>query len=251
MGTSKDTVSKMLIISGVAFIIFAALDGITEYMPIVGLVWVYVAMSYISFLVFIIALYQAGTAFTAIKSNFSRAATFLLIMIFVDLIGFLGIFFGFAGIGLLFGVVFGYALLRGIAFTLVNSALSKLNPSQGNPVYLIYGWADLILTIIYFITPIGPDDYVLMAGTWIDIVLILIIGILLVTRSGRITEASAVAPVTPRTYPTQPVYQPTYQPLQPTTQEPEVEKPTKSFCTNCGAAVVPGDRFCENCGQTL
>ena len=156
-------------------------------------------------------------------------------------------------------MIFAASILRGIAFTLAYVGFTKVGKKIGNPIYIIFGWVDLIFLTIYWVTNSPVDDTVLMVGTYVDIALLALIAVVLVVKSNDIKQITAQ----PRLSPAAPQYGQTYQPYstyqQPQTQQtqptqayvPQAAQPAKAFCSHCGGTISGDDKFCENCGAKV
>ncbi|MHA1222082.1 MAG: zinc ribbon domain-containing protein [Candidatus Heimdallarchaeaceae archaeon] len=256
---SKDKLTTLFKVSAGIFALSATLDLITEFVRIIALVWIWIVIYFLSFIFFAYVLFKLSKSFTVIGDNIKRAANFIIVLVVIDVLKFLDAFFDFLGIVLFFLVFFGYSILRGVAFTLLNSTLKKFDPKISNPIFPIYGWMDLVSIILFLALPAGIDDIELLISFYLEIALIFAISIVLWTISRKLLTIKVTPTTVAQPYVPQTLYQPAYQTsyAQPAQiqQEENIEIVTKTkaqqFCKNCGVAIEEGAKFCTNCGSKI
>ena len=259
---TPESVSTVFKVTAGVLIISALLDLISELVPSTGLVWTWMVFYYLGFVVFAYLLYKTGETYHNSKNSLNGAMVVLIISLILNLILFLGMWFGwyllfYTYIGVI--MIFAASILRGIAFTMAHVGFTKVSKKIGNPIYVIFGWVDLVFLTIFWVTSPPVDDLVSDIGTYVDIVLLALIAVVLVVKSNDIKQITAQ----PRLLPAAPQYgQPyqqysTYQP--PQTQQtqptqayvPQAAQPAKAFCSHCGGTISGDDKFCETCGAKV
>jgi hypothetical protein len=252
---NPQAVSTALMVAGGVFIIATIFDLVTEFVISSGLYWTWLVFTYLSLIVFIYAISKTGSTFRRASGTLNGASALLVIFIILDLILVLGIFFGWMWLFLSFAgviILFAASIIRGIAFTVAHVGLNKVGKGVGNPVLVIYGWADLIFLIIYWVTLPPTDDMVLMIGTFVDIGLFLLAGLFLFVSASKVKAKQIQSTTaTPQYTPAYPTYQQPQQLTQPYQPPAPQGAPAKGFCSHCGNTISDDDRFCENCGAKL
>ena len=258
---TPQSVSTFLAVAGGGFLLATMFDLITEFVLNEALYWVWIITTYLSLILFVAALSKTGSTYRRAQSTLNGAIALIIIYLILDAILVLGLyfawvflFFSMAGVIMLFAA----SIIRGIAFTAAHIGLNKVGRGVGNPVYVIYGWIDIVFLSIYWATTSPVDDWTLLIGTYTDIALLTLVGIMLFVSSSKVKsiQAQTMHPATPHYAPVQPTYQQpqqTYQQYQPQTETyaPQKPGPVKRFCTHCGNTVTDEDRFCENCGAKV
>lgn len=247
----KRNLSILYKISGIAFIFYVIFSVILIFVNTeLFLAWINLIISFLIFIIFAIVLYQTGKSFEPLRSQFNIAVGWIIGFVIVDLITFLLNYFDIGlGFGILLVIIFGYGLLRGLAFTYVNRTLGHQDLKMSNPVFLVYGWADIVSTVIFFFIPEYWDDLYFDIIYYLDLLLILIIGIIIFMYSRRIMniEISPSLITSPQVL-YQPIISQTYGETKTSKQG---MKGIKQICENCGVSISPEDIFCENCGSKL
>lgn len=260
---TPESVSTVFKVTAGVLIISTLLDLISELVPISGLAWTWMVFYYLGFVVFAYLFYKTGDTYHNAKGILNGAMVVLIISLILDLLLFLGMWFGwymmfytYMGVIMLFAA----SILRGIAFTLAHVGFTKVSRKIGNPIYVIFGWANLVFLTIFWFTYDPVDDIVSMVGTYVDIALLALIAVVLVVKSNDIKQITAQ----PRPLPAAAQYG-TYQPYStyqsPQTQQtqtqptqayvPPAAQPAKAFCSHCGGTISGEDKFCENCGAKV
>ncbi|MCE7748892.1 MAG: zinc ribbon domain-containing protein [Candidatus Heimdallarchaeota archaeon] len=261
---TSESISTVFKVTAGVLIISTLLDLISELVSSAGLVWTWMVFYYLGFIVFAYLLYKTGETYHKARSSLNGAMVVLIISLILDLLLFLGMWFGwylmfYTFMGVI--MIFAASILRGIAFTLAHVGFTKVGKKIGNPIYIIFGWIDLVFLTIYWVTYAPVDDIVLMVGTYVDIALLAIIAIVLFVKSNDIKQITAQ----PRHSPAVPQYGQTYQQYStyqpPQTQQtqtqptqayvPQAAQPAKAFCSHCGGTISGDDKFCENCGAKV
>lgn len=258
---TPESISTVFKVTAGVLIVSTLLDLISELVFSAGLIWTWMVFYYLGFVVFAYLLYKTGETYNNARNSLNGAMVVLIISLILDLLLFLGMWFGwyfmfYSFIGVI--MIFAASILRGIAFTLAYVGFTKVGKKIGNPIYIIFGWVDLIFLTIYWVTNSPIDDTVLTVGTYVDIALLALIAVVLVVKSNDIKQITAQ----PRLSPAAPQYG-TYQPYstyqQPQTQQtqptqayvPQAAQPAKAFCSHCGGTISDDDKFCENCGAKV
>jgi len=259
---TPESISTVFKITAGVLIISTLLDLLSELVSSTGLVWTWMVFYYLGFVVFAYLLYKTGETYHNAKGSLNGAMVVLIISLILDLVLFLGLWFGwyflfYTYIGVI--MIFLASILRGIAFTLAHVGFTKVGKKIGNPIYIIFGWADLIFLTIFWVTSTPVDDIVSSIGTYVDIALLALIAVVLVVKSNDIKQIAAQprspAPQYGQTYQPYSTYQPpqTQQTQTQPTQAyvPPAAQPAKAFCSHCGGTLSGEDKFCENCGAKV